>query len=59
MIEPIHLVITMTKTSIPIHKSTVKRLRRLRRYGVTWDELLNEMAEEFDPDQLEPPTSEK
>ncbi len=41
---------TSTLTSIPCQRATLKELRSLKRGGETYDELLQEMIREYDPE---------
>lgn len=40
----------MSETSIPCSGETLKRVRKLKRGGETFDQLLEKMAEQYDPD---------
>lgn len=47
-------------TTISLRKTTVQRLQKLRRYGLSWDDIINEMADQFDPDEISfPPEPNK
>lgn len=37
-------------TSIPVTPNTRDQVRRLKRGGETWDELVRRMADQYDPD---------
>ena len=36
-------------SSIPIRRKTLRRTKRLKRGGESWDQLVNAMAEQYDP----------
>jgi hypothetical protein len=41
---------TSTLTSIPCHRATLEELRSLKRGGETYDDLLQLMMNQYDPD---------
>jgi hypothetical protein len=43
----------MSHTTLPCSKETLAKIRSLKRGGITYDELLSEMAEQYEPDEPE------